>query len=192
VNVTTTDAVVDVVVDLLETRGYDAVQLREVARRAHVSLATIYKRFHARDELIAAAVERWMRDNVYLSVAPRNAGESVYDGLMRMFRTVFEPWERTPLMLEAFHRARSGPGGHELEARAWQAIEPSGRAVLADGPEQYAHDVAIVLTHLAFGLISRFAQGEIASTEILPLLERAAYRLTADNRADAESARAPS
>jgi AcrR family transcriptional regulator len=35
------DRILDIVVELLETEGYDAVQLREVARRARTSLATI-------------------------------------------------------------------------------------------------------------------------------------------------------
>ena len=54
------DAIVAVVQELLETGGYDAVQLREVARRARVSLATIYRLFPTRDELIVISLERWM------------------------------------------------------------------------------------------------------------------------------------
>lgn len=42
---------------MLDTGGYEAVQLREVARRARVSMATIYKRYRTRDELIVAALE---------------------------------------------------------------------------------------------------------------------------------------
>ncbi len=50
------------VVDILESDGYDAVQLRAVARRARTSLATIYKRYPTRDELIFAALEAgWSR-----------------------------------------------------------------------------------------------------------------------------------
>ena len=44
-------------IEILETDGYDAVQQREVARRAGVSLATIYKNFSSRDELIFRALE---------------------------------------------------------------------------------------------------------------------------------------
>ena len=44
------DRILDIVVEILETEGYDAVQLREVARRARASLATIYKRYPTRDE----------------------------------------------------------------------------------------------------------------------------------------------
>ena len=50
------DRILDIVAELLETEGYDAVQLREVARRARTSLATIYKRYSTRDELILAAL----------------------------------------------------------------------------------------------------------------------------------------
>jgi TetR/AcrR family transcriptional regulator, cholesterol catabolism regulator len=52
------DRLLDVIVDILETDGYDAVQLREVARRARTLLATIYERYATRDEMIAAALER--------------------------------------------------------------------------------------------------------------------------------------
>ncbi|BEK87505.1 TetR/AcrR family transcriptional regulator [Nocardia seriolae] len=55
---------------LLESDGYDAVQLREVARRARVSLTTIYKLFPTRDELLISAIERWMEENTYLPMEP--------------------------------------------------------------------------------------------------------------------------
>ncbi|MFE4463356.1 TetR/AcrR family transcriptional regulator, partial [Nocardia tengchongensis] len=51
---------------LLESEGPDAVQLREVARRARVSLTTIYKFFPTRDDLLVSAIEAWMEDNTYL------------------------------------------------------------------------------------------------------------------------------
>jgi AcrR family transcriptional regulator len=44
----TFDAIVRIVQDLLESKGYDAVQLRVVAKRARVSLTTIYKFFPTR------------------------------------------------------------------------------------------------------------------------------------------------
>lgn len=59
------DPILGIVVDMLDTGGYEAVQLREVARRARVSMATIYKRYRTRDELIVAALEGWMDANRY-------------------------------------------------------------------------------------------------------------------------------
>src|SRR5258705_3188099 len=94
------DRILDIVVELLETEGYDAVQLREVARRARTSLATIYKRYGTRDELILAALDRWMEENRYAGLTrPHDKDESLYAGVMRVLRTIFEPWERHPSVL---------------------------------------------------------------------------------------------
>src|SRR5262245_39586830 len=101
---------------MLETEGYDAVQLREVARRAKTSLATIYKRWATRDELIVSALERWMQANRFAGLAGQSHGadESLYAGLMRVVRTTYEAWERHPGMLRAYFRARAAPGGQAL------------------------------------------------------------------------------
>ncbi len=184
----TGDAIVDVVVEILESDGYDAVALREVARRAHVSLATIYKMFATRHELILTAVERWMATNCYADLAAPAADESLHDGLMRVFRYVFEPWVRSPRMLEAFHRARTGPGRDRLDLQGLNAIEPVARAVLAGADPAYVDDVDLVLTNVSHALIGRFADGALPITAILPTLERAVFRLVADNEPEAGAA----
>ncbi|OHV56348.1 TetR family transcriptional regulator [Pseudofrankia sp. BMG5.36] len=183
-----TDVIVDVVLALLESEGYDAVQLRAVARQAHVSLATIYKLFPTRDELMVTAVERWMAKNGCAPVPPPPPDETLYDGLMRVFRHVFEPWERSPRMLEAYHRARMTPGGERLERQTAAIIEPAGQAVLAAGEPGYVEDVALILTNVAYAVVARSAAGELDNTAILPALERAAYRLTANNEPAARAA----
>lgn len=175
------DRVLDVVVGILEIDGYEAVQLREVARRARTSLATIYKRYANRDELILAALERWMDENRYaaLTAQPHAAEESLYTGLMRVLRTIFEPWERHPAVLEAYFRARTAPGGQKLIRRGFDAVVPAAMAVLADVDADFIRDLDIVLSSLVYGLLGRFATGEIGITEILPALDRAVFRLTA-------------
>lgn len=175
------DRVLDVVVDILETDGYDAVQLREVARRARTSLATIYKRFANRDELILAALECWMEENRYAGLAAQTheVDESLYTGLMRVLRTIFEPWERHPGMLEAYFRVRTAPGGQKLVRRGFDVVVPAAMAVLADVDPDFIEDLDTILSSLVHGLVGRFATGEIAITEILPALDRAVFRLTA-------------
>lgn len=175
------DRVLDVVVDILETEGYDAVQLREVARRARTSLATIYKRYATRDELILAALECWMEQNRYaaLTVQAHVADASLYTGLMRVLRTIFEPWERHPAMLEAYFRVRTAPGGEKLIRRGFDAVVPAAMAVLADVDADFIQDLDTILSSLVHGLVGRFATGEIGITDILPALDRAVFRLTA-------------
>jgi AcrR family transcriptional regulator len=183
------DRIVVVVQELLESGGYDAVQLREVARRAHVSLATIYRLFPTRDDLIVTAIEQWMSTHSYAELAMPEPGESVYDGLMRGLRYVFEPWERNPRMLEAYHRARTGPGGRRLDRQGMRAIQPNANALLADADPAYVEDLTLILKNMAYAVIGRFAAGTLDITAILPTLERAVFRLTADNEAPATAAR---
>jgi len=183
------DAIVAVVQDLLESGGYEAVHLRDVARRASVSLATIYRYFPTRDELIVTAIAQWMSSGTYADLAPAAPGESLYDALMRGLRYVFEPWERSPRMLEAYHRARSGPGGQRLDAQGMAAIMPLARVALADADPEYAHDIDVILRNMAYAVIGRFAAGSLDITAILPTLERAVFRLTANNETLAIDAR---
>ncbi|MBP3084681.1 TetR/AcrR family transcriptional regulator [Mycolicibacterium fortuitum] len=175
------DRILDIVVEILETEGYEAVQLREVARRAKTSLATIYKRYSTRGELILAALDSWMAENRYSGVAGqvREPGETLYEALMRLFRTIFEPWEKHPDMLRAYSRARAAPGGDRLERRGLDAVVPAGLSILAGVDEGFVHDLDNILMNLVFGLVGRFTAGEIAITDILPSLDRTVYWLTA-------------
>ncbi|GAA5057395.1 TetR family transcriptional regulator [Nocardia callitridis] len=180
--------IIAVVLELLESDGYDAVQLREVARRARVSIATIYQRFGARDELIVAAVEQWMATNTYAAVEPPSRGESLHDGLMRILGYVVEPWERHPRMLEAYHRARTGSGGQRLDEQGVGAILPAAAALFADADPDYVADIGLVLANMFYALIGRFVDRNLAITEFLPILERAVFRLTSDNESLAAAA----
>jgi TetR/AcrR family transcriptional regulator, cholesterol catabolism regulator len=176
------DPIIGIVVDLLDTEGYEAVQLREVARRARVSLATIYKRYATRDELIVAALEWWMDTNRYAGLAAPATFESdssVYSNLMDLFRTIFEPWEQHPLMLRSYFQARSGPGGKRLIERGFDAVLPVARTIVAQLDSGFAKDLELILSGVVFGFLGRFTAGEIEVTDIVPGIERAVFRLTA-------------
>lgn len=176
------DPILDIVVEMLDTEGYEAVQLREVARRARVSLATIYKRYPTRDELIVAALEGWMDANRYArlpSLIEDLPGDSIYADLMHVMRTIFEPWERHPLMLRSYFQARSGPGGKRLIQRGVDAVVPVAKAILAQADPGFAKDLELILPGVVYGFLTRFAQGEIDVTEIVPGVERTVFWLTA-------------
>jgi TetR/AcrR family transcriptional regulator, cholesterol catabolism regulator len=188
----TAGCIVQAVIGLLESDGYDAVSLREVARRAHVSLATIYKLFptrsnglRTRDELIVTAVEQWLARGAYADLAPPDPDERLYDGLMRMLRYVFEPWEKSPRLLEAYYRVRRGPGGERVRSSAVRAVAPVGEAVLEGRDPVYVRDVGLILTDLVDAVIAKFADGELQVSDVLPTLERAVFRLTTNNQPSA-------
>jgi TetR/AcrR family transcriptional regulator, cholesterol catabolism regulator len=191
----TAGAILSAVTELLEAEGYDGVELREVARRAHVSLATIYKLFptrpnllRTRDALIIEAIERWQAANAYGHLATPPADATLHNALIDVFRHVFEPWESCPRMLEAYHRARSGPGGERLPLQGATAVVPVLREILEDADPDYVADISAILTNLTYGLIGRFVDGEVRITEVLPTLERAVARLTSNNEPAAQAA----
>ncbi|MBV9513527.1 MAG: TetR family transcriptional regulator [Mycobacteriaceae bacterium] len=175
------DRILDIVANILETEGYDAVQLREVARRSRTSLATIYKRYPTRDELIVAALQQWMEENRYAGSATETRGpdESVYANLMRVLQTILTPWERHPDMLKAYYRARSGPHGERLLRRGLDAVVPPAMKVLGGVDAAFVTDLDAILSNLVYGLLARFAADQIDMAEILPTLERAVFWLTA-------------
>jgi TetR/AcrR family transcriptional regulator, cholesterol catabolism regulator len=185
------DRILDIVVQILETEGYEAVQLREVARRARTSLATIYKRYANRDELILAALQMWMEENRYSRVArpARAPDESVQDGLARLYRSIFEPWEQHPAMLTAFYRARSSPGGERLLHQGLDVVVPAAMEVLAGVDERFVADLDTVMSSLVYGLLGRFAAGEIPITDIVSGLERAVFWMTSGYDAIATAGR---
>ncbi len=173
--------IVGVVLDLLESEGYDAVQVRTVASRARVSLATIYKLFGTRDQLIVTAMERWMDANAYAELTMPEPGESPYETMVRVLRTVFEPWEQHPRMLEAYHRAVTSGSGDRLVTHGLAIVRPIVEAALPDADPQYLQDVELIHGHVVRAVIARFADREIAITEVLPILERTLFRLTTNN-----------
>lgn len=188
------DAIVDATIEIIDTHGYDAVALRDVAKRARVSLGTIYKRFptarerdqRTRDLLIAAALATWIDDHVHVEVTPPRADESPYDGLMRMLRYLFEPWERSPHMLEAYHRVTGSVLGAPIYAQTFNLLAPVGLRALEGRDPTYVQDVETILGDACDAAIARFAEGRIGVTDILPRVERVVYRLTTDNEALAE------
>ncbi|MFE3099594.1 TetR family transcriptional regulator [Nocardia tengchongensis] len=173
---------------LLESEGPDAVQLREVARRARVSLTTIYKFFPTRDDLLVSAIEAWMEDNTYLPMETPPPGEPLRDGLLRVMRHVFDPWERHPTMLEAYHRARTGPARHRLDNHGLDAVFPIAAAVLSGANPRYLADIAVILANMTFSLLGQCADGTLQISEVLPILERAVHRLTTNNEPEAAEA----
>lgn len=53
--------VLEAVIDLIADVGAEAVQMRDVAQRSGVALATVYRYFSSKDHLLAAALEEWQK-----------------------------------------------------------------------------------------------------------------------------------
>jgi AcrR family transcriptional regulator len=169
------DRALSVVLPLLESEGYDKIQLVDVAEKARMSLATIYKYFPSRDELLVAAVERWMDENAYQFPPLRD--EPIFDALMRVYRKIFEPWEEHPRMLEAYVRARASGHGSRLLAHGEAAVTPVTREIMSGLDPTFAEDLGMIIMHVNFSVYTHVASGQMKISEILPTFERTLSRL---------------
>jgi AcrR family transcriptional regulator len=53
--------IIEAVIGLIADLGADAVQMRDVAQRSGVALATVYRYFRSKEHLVAAALEDWQK-----------------------------------------------------------------------------------------------------------------------------------
>ena len=172
------ERVLDVVAQILESEGYAKLQLVGVAQEAHVSLETIYKNFPSRDELIVAAVERWMDENVYKPLCAEPLEHlPVLDLLVDLFRRIFEPWMRHPLMLEAYVFASLTSPGRRLFPQGEAAILPLFKSILSELEASFVDDLLMILFHVNHSVVTSVASGTLNIKEVLPTFQRTLRRL---------------
>jgi AcrR family transcriptional regulator len=97
--------IIEAVVGLIGEVGADAVQMRDVAQRSGVALATVYRYFSSKDHLLAAALEDWQKRLTRRVLASRGPQDpdplpSVLDYLRRAQRAFHRNPEMTALMLQ--------------------------------------------------------------------------------------------
>lgn len=102
--------VIEEVIDLIAEVGADAVQMRDVAQRSGVALATVYRYFRSKEHLLAAALEDWQKRLTRRILAARSSTDEdplpgVLDYLQRAQRAFHRNPNMTALMLQAMTSA---------------------------------------------------------------------------------------
>ena len=97
--------VIEEVIDLIAEVGAEAVQMRDVAQRSGVALATVYRYFSSKDHLLAAALEDWQKRltrRILASGGPPDQDPlpGILDYLRRALRAFHRNPEMTALMLQ--------------------------------------------------------------------------------------------
>jgi AcrR family transcriptional regulator len=102
--------IIEEVINLIADVGADAVQMRDVAQRSGVALATVYRYFRSKEHLLAAALEDWQKRltrRILVASAPRNDDPlpAMLDYLQRAQRAFHRNPNMTALMLQAMTSA---------------------------------------------------------------------------------------
>ena len=107
------DLIVSATLELLTETGYYALTMSEVAVRAGVSKATLYRRWSAKPELVADAVS-----TIAFTPAPYDPGHSLRDDVMNVLTQASACSERPHVLRIASEAARSSPSlGKTLRER---------------------------------------------------------------------------
>lgn len=174
--------IIEAVIDLIGDVGADAVQMRDVAQRSGVALATVYRYFSSKEHLLAAALEDWQKRltrRVLAAGGPAHQGPlpGILDYLGRAQRAFHRNPKMTALMLQAMTST-------DPEAKA--AIDHMGRTNvemfdrLLEGiaPEQIP-DVSFGLNAALTSALTAVLTGALTLDEALRRVEWVARTLIA-------------
>jgi AcrR family transcriptional regulator len=97
--------ILDATLALASKGGYDAVQMRTVAERAHVALGTLYRYFPSKIHLLVSGLAReFERTQERLDRRPI-PGETPHDRMVYVLGRITRSMQREPMLTEAMTRA---------------------------------------------------------------------------------------
>jgi TetR/AcrR family transcriptional regulator, cholesterol catabolism regulator len=139
--------VIDAAMELGLEGGYEAVQMRDVAARAHVAMGTVYRYFTSKDHLLAATLVHWVEqlDQRLAQVPPRGRMPSarVLDVLDRALRAI----GRQPRLVSAVFMSLASPDRAAVECQQQMGVLMDGiisRAVGEPQPPDHAERTRII------------------------------------------------
>lgn len=104
-----TERLLDAAAAVFAERGYDRAAVAEIARRAGVTTGAIYSRYSGKDELLLAAVDRHMPDELRRLTGGTAAEVAAVDLLADLGAALAAPDPCLSLLLEAVVAGRREP-----------------------------------------------------------------------------------
>ncbi|KAA0118363.1 TetR/AcrR family transcriptional regulator [Mycolicibacterium sp. P9-22] len=114
-------AILQAALELFIERGVEGASMEQIAKRAGVGKPTVYRRWHNKEDLIAAAIETLVADEVGWAPADVIETQSPYavvEAAIDAAATVTTTHEYRALVARVFGSAVSHP---ELMARYWES-----------------------------------------------------------------------
>ena len=158
--------------------------MRDVAAKADVALATVYRYFESKDHLLSAAISQWTAQlQARLARSPAQ-GDSPVDMLVDVLRRASRALERRPLLAAALVRALSSPDpGVASAARQVRGqIEEMALPYLDGVSGEDVEGVVGVLSHVWNSSLMIWANGQAPISTVGDELERAARLLLSTSR----------
>ena len=97
--------IIETTIELAEQGGFEAVRLRDVAAHAGVAMGTLYRRFHSKEDLLVAALERETRAMAERVEERPPKGSTPSERVMSFFVMATRGMLRRPNLTRAMFRA---------------------------------------------------------------------------------------
>lgn len=97
---------IELVVELIEERGTAALTVTDIAARANLSPASLYRYFESKEALIEAVADHWFRPKVEIMEEVVNSDlpprRKMYEFYARRFAHIRAMWERDPVAFATY------------------------------------------------------------------------------------------
>ncbi len=185
-----TQRILMVAMELAERDGYDAVRLRDLADQAGVALATVYRRFSCKEDILAAALDLQVSQMLELMRDAEIPGANGHERLIWFFRAATDALAARPKLSAAMLRTVAS-GVPELAERVtryhgrmieillgvyrgrFDSIEPT--------PEE--HTLAVLLQDVWFGALVGWTGGMHDHQAVIDTVDTATRLLIAGTEA---------
>jgi AcrR family transcriptional regulator len=171
--------ILETTVELAAEGGYEAVQMRDAAANANISLGTLYRYFRSKDALLAAAWSFWVAAVEPQLVRRPLRGETMAEQANDFLRRTTRAFERNPKLASAFLMAANSndpaSAQHRREAAdllggilesTMESLDPETRAA-----------VRVTLDHVWNSSLQHWASGRYTMKDVYRDLEVACHLL---------------
>lgn len=168
--------VLDAARELASAGGYAAVAMQDVAARAGVARATVYRYFASKDHLLAEVTLEWADELEKVLRADPPRGRRPEARVREVFRRVVAAVQADPKLLAACITSMMSPDPSANVARGRLGGVMAGflRATLRKGDAGDPDALGMVLGHVLFSALASFTAQRCSAEEMLAELETAA------------------
>lgn len=159
--------VLDAVHELLSERPLDDIQVKDIADRAQVSLAAIYRYFASKEHLLAETLVDWVEDR---GRAPerRVSGRTVAERFATIVRRGLRAYRHSPQYAELFLETSASRDAHAVVCmgRISELVGGGMSAALEGIDPQVADDIRTTVGHAWVGGLFECVHGRTTFAEL--------------------------
>ncbi|MCU1375171.1 MAG: TetR/AcrR family transcriptional regulator [Actinomycetia bacterium] len=176
------EAIVHAAMELVADRGPDELQMRDVCERSGAALATLYRYFPSKDQLVAAAFMAWARaleDHVAPLPSERAEPGSPADRLVSVLHLGIRPFQHQPNFARAmiYVSASRDPFASETYLQLGTVIRGTLGRAIPDVDDDTRDGVLQAIGSVWYHCLVEWVSGRITIVQVNERVERAARLL---------------